>query len=184
MRYKQSVSPQCQEQLTRRQRLVASDFKADGGLMRSCKLEVKELKCKDVVDKDSKNAVKLSQILLCLEQSIRDGKEVSGQCVAEMREIRREMMEDYSISPELVSNCGKEIDEHCPDTKTQRHGGGGTIHCLMQLASQQRGENRVLGDKCEVALDDLLRQTQVMKDWQADPVLEDACDEVWATILQ
>ena len=103
MRYKQSVSPQCQEQLTRRQRLVASDFKADGGLMRSCKLEVKELKCKDVVDKDSKNAVKLSQILLCLEQSIRDGKEVSGQCVAEMREIRREMMEDYSISPELVS---------------------------------------------------------------------------------
>ena len=113
MRYKQSVSPQCQEQLTRRQRLVASDFKADGGLMRSCKLEVKELKCKDVVDKDSKNAVKLSQILLCLEQSIRDGKEVSGQCVAEMREIRREMMEDYSISPELVSNCGKEIDEHC-----------------------------------------------------------------------
>ena len=56
-----------------------------------------------VIDKESKNAV--SQILLCLEENIRDGREVSGQCVAEIKEIRREMMEDYSISPELVANC-------------------------------------------------------------------------------
>ena len=178
MRYKQSVSAQCQDQLTRRQRLVASDYKANGGLMRSCKHEIKELKCKEVIDKDSKNAVKLSQILLCLEQNIRDGNDVSGQCVAEMREIRREMMEDFNISPELVANCGHEIDEYCADTKTQKH--GKTIHCLMKLASEQSEDKKVIGDKCEMALDDLLRQTQVMSDWQADPVLEDACEEVVA----
>ena len=56
-----------------------------------------------VIDKESKNAV--SQILLCLEENIRDGREVLGQCVAEIKEIRREMMEDYSISPKLVANC-------------------------------------------------------------------------------
>ena len=82
-----------------------------------------------VIDKESKNAV--SQILLCLEENIRDGREVSGQRGAEIKQIRREMMEDYSISPKLVANCGQEIDEHCSDTKTQRQ--GQTIHCLTQL---------------------------------------------------
>ena len=45
-----------------------------------------------VIDKESKNAV--SQILLCLEENIRDGREVSGQRGAEIKQIRREMMED------------------------------------------------------------------------------------------
>ena len=176
MKYKQSVSQECQEQLTRRQRLIADDFKADGGLIRSCKLEIKEFECGKVVDKESKNAVKLSQILLCLEENIRDGHDVSGVCVNEMREIRREMMEDFNISPELVANCGTEIDEYCSDTKQKQ---GQTIHCLMKLATEQT-DHKKIGDKCERSLDDLLRQTQVMTDWQADPVLEDACDEVVA----
>ena len=30
----------------------------------------------------------------------------------------------------------------------------------------------VVSDKCKKVLDFLLRQTQVMMDWQADPVLE------------
>ena len=77
-----------------------------------------------VIDKESKNAV--SQILLCLEENIRDGREVSGQRGAEIKQIRREMMED-------LANCGQEIDEHCSDTKTQRQ--GQTIHCLMRLVS-------------------------------------------------
>ena len=72
--------------------MIAEDFKADGGLIRSCKHEIKEYSCKKVIDKESKNAVKLLQILLCLEENIRDGREVSGQCVAEIKQIRREMM--------------------------------------------------------------------------------------------
>ena len=96
-----------------------------------CKHEIKEYSCKKVIDKVIKNAVKLSQILH--EENIRDRREVLGQCVAEIKEIRREMMEDYSISPKQVANCGQEIDEHCSDTKTQRQ--GQTIHCLMRLVS-------------------------------------------------
>ena len=103
-----------------------------------------------MIDKESKNAV--SQILLCLEENIRDGREVLGQCVAEIKQIRREMMEDYSISPKLVANCGQEIDEHCSDTKTQRQ--GQTIHCLMRLVSEQQNpDTKVVADKCEKALD-------------------------------
>ena len=83
--------------------MIAEDFKADGGLLRLCKHEIKEYSCKKVIDKVIKNAVKLSQILH--EENIRDRREVLGQCVAEIKEIRREMMEDYSISPKLVANC-------------------------------------------------------------------------------
>ena len=95
--------------------------------------------------------------------------------MAEIKQIRREMMEDYSISPKLVANCGQEIDEHCSDTKTQHQ--GQTIHCLMRLLSEQQNPDikvvvAVVSDKCEKALDSLLRQTQVMTDWRADPVLE------------
>ena len=175
IKYKQSVSAACQEQLTRRQQTVARDFKADGGLIRSCKQEVKEFSCRKVLDKEGKNAVKLSQVLLCLEENIRTGQQVSGQCLNEMREIRREMMEDYNISPELVANCGHEIDQFCSDKKKHGH----TIHCLMSVASE-RQSGRSLGDKCGAALEDFLRMTQVMEDWEADPVLEEACDQVVA----
>ena len=65
--------------------------------------------------------------------------------------------------------------EDCSDTKTQHQ--GQTIHCLMRLVSEQQNPDikvvvAVVSDKCEKALDSLLRQTQVMTDWRADPVLE------------
>ena len=176
LKYKQSVSKPCQDHLTRRQRLRAEDFKADGGLVKSCKAEIKKYSCRQAVDKESKHAVKLSQILLCLEGHIRDGEEVGGQCRAELGEIRREMMEDFSLSPELVANCATEIESHCADTKKRQ---GGAIHCLMKLITESEKE-KVVGEKCEAAVELLLRQTEVMSDWQADPVLEEACDEVVA----
>ena len=43
------------------------------------KHEIKEYSSKKVIDKESKNVVKLSQILFCLEENIRDEREVSGQ---------------------------------------------------------------------------------------------------------
>ena len=50
----------------------------------------------------------------------------------------------------------------------------------MRLLSEQQNPDikvvvvvvAVVLDKCEKALDSLLRQTQVMTDWRADPVLE------------
>ena len=96
-RFKQSASPQCQEQLTRRQKIIAQDFEADGGRTAATR------------------------------------------------------------------------------SKTQHQ--GQTIHCLMRLLSEQQNPDikvvvAVVSDKCEKALDSLLRQTQVMTDWRADPVLE------------
>merc|ERR1719397_2142212 len=39
-----------------------------------------------------------------------------------------------------------------------------------------------LGEACDAALSALLRETQVMTDWRADPALEDACEEVVAAV--
>eukprot|EP00090_Calanus_glacialis_P000340 TRINITY_DN10209_c0_g1_i1.p1 TRINITY_DN10209_c0_g1~~TRINITY_DN10209_c0_g1_i1.p1 ORF type:complete len:1124 (-),score=372.79 TRINITY_DN10209_c0_g1_i1:391-3762(-) len=183
MKNKMSVSPTCQEQLVRRQKIISQDFKADGGLVKACKEEIKHYSCRKGVDKNEKQTVKLAQILLCLEDKIRNEQEVSGMCINEMREIRRELMEDYSISPELVANCATEIEHFCSDTKTQKH--GKTIHCLMKAAMDQSQEKlsvntdkNTFGKKCLNAVDQLVQETQVISDWKADPVLEDACEEV------
>jgi len=185
MKNKMSVSPTCQEQLVRRQKLVSEDFKVDGGLVKACKEEIKHFSCRKGVEKNGAQTTKLAQILLCLEDKVRDGKEVSGMCINEMRGIRRELMEDYSISPELVANCADEIEYFCAPTKTEKN--GKTIHCLMKAAMDQNQEKMSVNSakttfskKCENSLDQLVRETQVISDWQADPVLEDACDEVVA----
>jgi len=185
MKNKMSVSPSCQEQLVRRQKIISQDFKADGGLVKACKEEIKHYSCRKGVDKNEKQTVKLAQILLCLEDKIRNEQEVSGMCINEMRDIRRELMEDYSISPELVANCATEIEHFCSDSKSQKH--GKTIHCLMKAAMDQSQEKlsvntdkNTFSKKCLGAVDQLVQQTQVISDWKADPVLEDACEEVVA----
>ena len=45
-----------------------------------------------------------------------------------MQELRRELMEDYRITPELVAHCGTEIQKHCDKLSAD----GKTIHCLMK----------------------------------------------------
>jgi len=185
MKNKLSASPQCQEQLVRRQKIISQDYEADGGLVNACKQEIKHFSCRKSVDADDKHAVKLAQILLCLEDHIRNDEEVSGMCMNEMREIRRELMEDYSITPEIVANCANEIETYCSATKGMKH--GKTIHCLMKAAMDQsqarltvNSAKESFNKQCLAAVDTLVRETQIITDWKVDPVLEDACEEVVA----
>ena len=32
-------------------------------------------------------------------------QQVGGRCISEMQEIRRSLMEDFSVTPELVTSC-------------------------------------------------------------------------------
>ncbi len=81
------------------------------------------------------------------------GQPVSPECVAELEEMRRALMEDYKISPEIVSECSEEINKHCGGG-LQRE--GKTLHCLMDLARPRRmngkGEYRMerdIGKSCQ-----------------------------------
>jgi hypothetical protein len=42
----------------------------------------------------------------------------------------------------------------------------------------QCSAEQAFGVQCEAALDRLLEEAQVAADWRADPVLEDACEDV------
>ena len=180
---KEKVSDPCQEQLSRRQAIASQDYRADASLVNSCKEELEEFKCRGEEHEDA--TVKLSVVLLCLEDNLRDGRKVGGKCVEEMRQIRRSLMEDFALTPELVTSCTREIATFCKEKEgDQEH--GQTIHCLMKNAmdkdktwqsneSKSKGE---FGTSCKNALNSLLAEAQVASDWKADPVLEDACEEV------
>ena len=71
---KDKVSPPCQVQLSKRQALAAQDFKADASLLDTCSEELTRLQCG--VQGPGEGAVRLSQVLLCLEGHLRDGQKV------------------------------------------------------------------------------------------------------------
>lgn len=107
------MTKQCRNQLLRRQRLMAEDYKVSRGLARMCRQEIENNQCRDQVNKEDHVTVKLSQILLCLETSWKakeeDNQDFSAQCLQEMKEHRRMLMEDYRISPEIVQMCKDDI---------------------------------------------------------------------------
>ena len=67
--------------------------------------------------------------------------------MAELKDTRRALMEDYQISPDLVSKCQSTIEHQCGGG-VQRE--GKTLHCLMDLARQRvaPGEDDVLKPEC------------------------------------
>lgn len=74
-------------------------------------------------------------VLLCL------GRVVTGECQGEMMDYRRMLMEDFSLSPEILLNCRREIEVHCSGL----HRKGRTLQCLMRVA---QGGREVMEDHC------------------------------------
>ena len=70
----------------------------------------------------------------CISCSL--GTDINGDCQAEMHDMRRSLMEDYQISPDIVNSCNEEIIE------CGMHREGKTLHCLMSLARPKKGDKR------------------------------------------
>ena len=62
---------------------------------------------------------------------------MTPECIGELKEVRRSLMEDYKISPEIVTKCHEEIQSQC---NGGLHREGKTLHCLMDLARPRRKE--------------------------------------------
>lgn len=123
-----SVEKKCAQHLLRRQKLIAADFRVSKGLLKSCKDDIKKGHCRRQNSNDK--TVRLAQILLCLENMMKNGTKIDTDCMKEMIGHRRMLMEDYRLSPEIVNLCKNETQIYC-------HGyefGGKTIHCLMNQA--------------------------------------------------
>ncbi|XP_012286119.1 Golgi apparatus protein 1 [Orussus abietinus] len=166
-----SMTKQCQDQLARREKLIASDYKVSKGLVRACKEDIKNNHCRRSVSEDKE--IRLAQILLCLEAAVRNGSKVAFDCQAEMFDHRKILMEDYRLSPEIVDGCANDISMFCNGLEV----GGKTIHCLMEHTQTRKKKSRISA-VCQRALEDLIKETDAGEDWRVDPVLREACQPV------
>lgn len=166
-----TMSSKCQEHLTRRQKLIAQDYKVSKGLARMCRDDIKASHCRRSVSEDKE--IRLAQILLCLEGVIRNGTKVSHDCQMEMIEHRKILMEDYRLSPEIVTHCSDDINNFCNTLEV----GGKTIHCLMEHTRTKKRKGRA-SPQCQRALELLVKEVDAGEDWRVDPVLREACKPV------
>uniref|UniRef100_A0A2K6EU35 Golgi apparatus protein 1 n=1 Tax=Propithecus coquereli TaxID=379532 RepID=A0A2K6EU35_PROCO len=165
--------PQCREALTTRQKLIAQDYKVSYSLAKSCKSDLKKYRC-NVENLPRSREARLSYLLMCLESAVHRGRQVSSECQGEMLDYRRMLMEDFSLSPEIILSCRGEIEHHCSGL----HRKGRTLHCLMKVV---RGEKGNLGMNCQQALQTLIQETDPGADYRIDRALNEACESVIQT---
>ncbi|XP_015126768.1 Golgi apparatus protein 1 [Diachasma alloeum] len=166
-----TMSKQCQDQLSRREKVIASDYRASKRLVKACKEDIKTNHCRRSVSDDKD--IRLAQILLCLETAAKNGTKIEPECQKEMFDHRKILMEDYHLSPEIVDGCSPDISRFCNGLEL----GGVTIHCLMEHTKARKPKNKVRPE-CQRALETLIKETDAGEDWRVDPVLHEACQPV------
>ncbi|CAF1472781.1 unnamed protein product [Adineta ricciae] len=177
------MSPACRKEVHRRQSLVVANVKVDVPLIRACNSEMREHKC-SVDPDDSDQRSSLIKLLLCLEDTMKKGNHIQDDCRREMLVHRRMLMSDYALSPEIVSQCKKEMIDHCPSLLQQGASGsvdqrgGRMIHCLLSAARKEKNFN----SQCLVVLKSLIRAVDPGNDIRSDPLLENACRPVIDTL--
>uniref|UniRef100_A0A672K328 Golgi apparatus protein 1 n=1 Tax=Sinocyclocheilus grahami TaxID=75366 RepID=A0A672K328_SINGR len=172
-KFEESMSDKCKDALSTRQKLIAQDYKVSYSLAKACKLDLRKYRCNMDTAMPRAREAKLSYLLLCLEATVHRGQTVSGECQGEMLDYRRMLMEDYSLSPEIVLHCRGEIDTHCSGL----HHKGRTLHCLMRV-SRDKG---ILEGHCQKALQTLIQETDPGADYRIDRALNEACESVTQT---
>ncbi|XP_030621144.1 Golgi apparatus protein 1 [Chanos chanos] len=173
-KFEESMSDKCREALSTRQKLIAQDYKVSYSLAKACKQDLRKLRCYVDATLPKVKEAKLSYLLLCLESALHRGHGVSGECQGEMLDYRRMLMEDYSLSPEIVLHCRTEIETQCSGL----HHKGRTLHCLMRVA---RGDKGPMDSSCQKALQSLIQETDPGADYRIDRALNEACESVIQT---
>ncbi|XP_059059365.1 Golgi apparatus protein 1 [Achroia grisella] len=168
------MTRRCQDQLFYDQRNVVMNYRMSKGLVKACREDIRKYHCRKgvVEDKD----VRLAQILFCLENITRNDNstKLSNECVAEMNDHRKMLMDDYRLSPELMQNCANDITNLCRGVET----GGKTIHCLMDHARPRRRKEKRISVACQKSLEVLVQEADPGEDWRVDPILRKACKAV------
>jgi len=83
----------------------------------------------------------LSEADMCSDAAV-----LEHECLSEMLEVRKSLVEDYEVNPLLVRDCSHEIEKYCGG---RLHRAGRTIHCLMNLARSKKTEDdSVMSPRC------------------------------------
>lgn len=165
------MSAKCEGQLSRRSSLIAQDYRISKGLAKACKEDIKINHCRKGVSDDKD--IRLAQILLCLEAANKNNSKLLPDCLAEIFDHRKMLMEDYKLSPEIIIDCADELNRFCQSTE-----GAETIHCLMEHSKARRKKELRVSVQCLRAVEKLVKVSDVSEDWRVDPVLRKACKTV------
>ncbi|XP_077451886.1 Golgi apparatus protein 1 [Stigmatopora argus] len=171
-KFEEAMSEKCREALTTRQKLIAQDYKVSYSLAKACKTDLRKYRCSADNGVPRAREARLSYLLLCLESAIHRGRVVSGECQGEMMDYRRMLMEDFSLSPEIVLHCRSEIEAQCSGL----HRKGRTLHCLMKV-----GRSDAIDLNCQRALQTLIQEADPGADYRIDRALNEACESVIQT---
>uniref|UniRef100_A0A4W6EKB7 Golgi apparatus protein 1 n=1 Tax=Lates calcarifer TaxID=8187 RepID=A0A4W6EKB7_LATCA len=166
-KFEEAMSEKCRDALTTRQKLISQDYKVSYSLAKACKLDLRKQRCSLDTNLPRAREARLSYLLLCLEAAVHRGRPVSGECQGEMLDYRRMLMEDFSLSPEIVLHCRTEIEAHCSGL----HRKGRTLHCLMRIGRGDRS----------TALQTLIQSADPGADYRIDRALNEACESVIQT---
>ncbi|CAL8352811.1 unnamed protein product [Merluccius merluccius] len=174
-KFEEAMSEKCRDALTTRQKLIAQDYRVSYSLAKACKADLRKQHCNLENNLPRAREARLSYLLLCLESAVHRGRMVSGECQGEMLDYRRMLMEDFSLSPEIVLHCRGEIETHCSGL----HRKGRTLHCLMKVG---RGDRSVTVESlCQNALQNLVQSADPGADYRIDRALNEACESVIQT---
>ncbi|XP_073709980.1 Golgi apparatus protein 1b isoform X2 [Misgurnus anguillicaudatus] len=173
-KFEEAMSEKCRNALTTRQKLIAQDYKVSYSLAKACKADLRKYRCNPDSSMPRAREARLSYLLLCLESAVHRGRTVTGDCQGEMLDYRRMLMEDFSLSPEIVLHCRGEIEAHCSGL----HRKGRTLHCLMRVA---RGDKGTVDNLCQTALQTLIQSADPGADYRIDRALNEACESVIQT---
>lgn len=155
--------------MQRNVKLIAQNYKISRGLARACKEDIKQNHCRRGVSDDKD--VRLAQILLCLEAAQKNNTKIVPECLAEISDHRKLLMEDFKMSPEIITDCSDDMKHFCPEKM-----GSLILHCLMEH-SRPKKDDRV-SSQCQRAVEQLIKISEVGEDWRVDPVLRNACKPV------
>uniref|UniRef100_A0A665WVE2 Golgi apparatus protein 1 n=1 Tax=Echeneis naucrates TaxID=173247 RepID=A0A665WVE2_ECHNA len=174
-KFEEAMSEKCRDALTTRQKLISQDYKVSYSLAKACKLDLRKQRCSLDTNLPRAREARLSYLLLCLEAAVHRGRPVSGECQGEMLDYRRMLMEDFSLSPEIVLHCRTEIEAHCSGL----HRKGRTLHCLMRIGRSDR--STTVNSVCQSALQTLIQSADPGADYRIDRALNEACESVIQT---
>ncbi|XP_068684167.1 Golgi apparatus protein 1-like [Montipora foliosa] len=177
----ETMSDECREKLRERQKVEAKDPKANYPLMKNCFKFYQQYKEEYQCEKGKTKHGTLANILICLERAVQEDRKVSPKCQAELFDLRQQLMEDYSINPEVVAKCEVELDKHC---KVGKDGGGQTIDCLMDLAEEHEGKDNTISEGCFKAIEGLLEEAGAGRDYRIDSTLYEACEPIVQTVCK
>jgi len=177
---KNSVSEDCRRQITRRQKIHANNIQTDRAFMTACQRAIDANGCfRRLMFKGTAYAqpeMFLSNVLLCLENVVKNAGYVEDTCQAEMTDYRKMLVSDYRLSPQVVEFCSEEIAERCGGGVERA---GKTLECLVAGARKAEIEgDRSFGSECLEEMAVFVKMVGVSEDLRVDPVFYEACLEV------